>query len=251
MKLKPADFARQAGVSKQAISAKIKNKTLIVDPAGFMDTDNPVNSAYISDPRRKSRQNAVIPFPAANHAPAANLAASAESAATDTPPAPMPTTEEDMANAAGVPAVELLNYTLRDVVLKFNGIYGLEKHARILQNLTTAADREQRMAERSMRLIPKDFVTSRIFPFLNSLMKQIIEYPEAGADKLIAKALADGPAARETIVAMIRDDISRIITRSKDQIIKEIESLRGRHSIGGDRPEGTPGNKDSAGEQNF
>ena len=230
LKLRPADFARQAGVTKQAISAKIKNGTLVVDDAGFLDTDNPINSAYISEPRRIAKKQAIIPFPATAGVPAASPA----------PPASMPMTEAELAAAAGVPATELLDYTLRDVVMKFNGIYGLEKHAKTLQYLVVTADKEQRMAERSLRLIPRDFVMSSVFPFLNQLMIQLIEYPEIEADKIISKVLADGPSAREAVVIMLRDGISRIISKSKEQVVKELDSLRGRHASAVKNAEGTP-----------
>lgn len=236
MKLKPVDFARQAGVSKQAISAKIKNKTLIIDEAGFLDTDNPINSAYISNAGRRSRQNIVNPLPAAITSPPQGAIVQS---------APTPATPADMAAAAGVPATELLDYTLRDVVMRYNGIYNLEKHAKVLQNIMMAADKEQRMAERSMRLISKDFVTARIFPFLNMLMKQLIEYPESAADNIISKVLSDGPEAREAIITMIRDGISRIIAKSKEQVIKEIESLRPRHGLGGEESEDFTNSKEN------
>jgi len=233
MKFRPANFAKQAGVSKQAVHAKIKNKTLVVDDAGFLDADNPINSAYISDSRRKTRN--IVPFPV----PGAPAPIAANSAPLPGGVAPTPMTEADIAAAAGVTATELLNYTLRDVVIKFSGIYNLEKHARTLRDITMAADKEMRMQERSLRLIPKDFVTSRVFPFLNMLMKQLIEYPEAVADNVVSKVLADGPGAREAVILIIRDGLSRIIAKSKEQVIKELDSLRSRHGLGGDTEEPT------------
>jgi hypothetical protein len=111
-----------------------------------------------------------------------------------------------------------------------------------------AAEKEQRMQERSLHLISKDFVTARIFAFLNILMRQLIEYPESAADNLVAKALADGPDARGDIIVMMRDSLSRIIAGSKDQVIKELNGLRPRHSGGEDSleekdppPEGAAG----------
>ena len=38
-----------------------------------------------------------------------------------------------------VPAADLLNYTLREVVIRFGGIYALEKHAKTLRDLTLTA----------------------------------------------------------------------------------------------------------------
>ena len=229
MKLKPADFARQAGVTKQAISAKIKNKTLIIDAAGFMDTDNPVNSAYISAPGRKARKTALT----APMAPGENPMAQAQPgvAATGTGPAPplVPTTDAEIATAAMVPASDLLNYTLREVVIRFGGIYALEKHAKTLRDLTLTAEKEQRMDERSMRLIPKDFVMSGVMAYLNYLNRQLIEYPEMAADKIVPKIVSDGPNARDEVILIMRDGISRIIAGAKDQVIKELNGPQARH----------------------
>ncbi|MDR1576347.1 MAG: hypothetical protein LBS37_10120 [Treponema sp.] len=214
MKLKPADFAREAGVTRQAVSAKIKNSTLIIDAAGFMDTENPINAAYISDLGRKSRKAAAWPPPVA--------AAS--------PPSLIPQTEAEICAAAGVPAVELLSYTLREIVAKFNGLYNLEKHAKTLRDITMAAEKEQRMAERSLKLIEKDFVTSRLFQYVDVLMKQIIEYPEGVVDTLVAKVLSDGPDARGDLVIMLRGGLGRIIAGAKDQLIKELNGLKGKYA---------------------
>ena len=233
MKLRPAKFALQAGVSKQAISAKIKNGTLAVDAAGFLDTDNPINAAYISDPGRKPRKTSAASLPA----PAPSAISAPAPGGSGENSSPISLSDADIAAAAGVSATELLNFTLRDVVMKFSGIYNLEKHARTLRDITMAADKEQRMAERSLRLIPKDFVTSRLFPFLNMLTKQIIEYPESATDNVISKILSDGPEAREAITIMMRDGLSRIIAKSKEQVIKELDSLRGRHGLGLDTTE--------------
>jgi hypothetical protein len=214
MKLKPADFAREAGVTRQAVSAKIKNSTLIIDAAGFMDTENPVNAAYISDQGRKSRKVAAAP----------------PSVAAASPPPLIPQTEAEICAAAGVPAVELLSYTLREIVAKFNGLYNLEKHAKTLRDITMAAEKEQRMAERSLKLIEKDFVTSRLFQYVDVLMKQIIEYPEGAVDTLVAKVLSDGPDARGDLVIMLRDGLGRIIAGAKDQLIKELNGLKGKYA---------------------
>jgi hypothetical protein len=212
MKLKPADFAREAGVTRQAVSTKIKNSTLIIDAAGFMDTENPVNAAYISDRGLRSRKVAAPPPAAVPSMP------------------PIPHAEADICAAAGVPAVELLGYTLREIVAKFNGLYNLEKHAKTLRDITMAAEKEQRMAERSLKLIEKDFVTSRLFQYVDVLMKQIIEYPEGAADAVVAKVLSDGPAARGDLVIMIRDGLGRIIAGAKDQLIKELNGLKGKYA---------------------
>jgi hypothetical protein len=57
--VKPAEFARICGVAPSVISRKIKNGTLIRNAAGFLDTDNPVNSRYASRRRLKSNDKAL------------------------------------------------------------------------------------------------------------------------------------------------------------------------------------------------
>ena len=231
MKLRPSKFAVQAGVTRQAIGQKIKNGTLVVDAAGFLDTDNPINSAYISEQGHKPKKAVILPF-----------TASTRNAAIETPEnmaTPPPIAETELLAAAGVPASELLNYTLRDLVTKYSGgIYNLEKHARTLQNLTTAADKEQRMAERAMRLIPKDFVAARVFPFLDTLIKKIMEYVETEADNIITKVLSDGTEAKGTLIEMMQDGLSRIVAGTKGQVTKELQSLKGRHDLNADAPDG-------------
>jgi hypothetical protein len=222
MKLKPADFAREAGVTRQAVGAKIKSNTLIIDPAGFLDTENPVNSAYISARSRSGRRAAPGPAPASPANPATPG---------PVPPSPPPIHQgfDISAAAGGIPA-ELLSLTLREIVLKYNGLYNLEKHAKILRDLTMASEKDQRIQERSLKLIDKDFVTSRLFQYVDVLMKQLIEYPEAAVDSIVAKVLSDGPDARADIIISMRDALGRIIAGAKEQIIKELNGLKGKYN---------------------
>jgi hypothetical protein len=226
MKLKPSDFAREAGVSRQAISTKIKNKTLIVDAAGYMDTDNPVNSAYISAPERSRRKAALSSLPAVPGIAAATG-----------PPAPPAGAKTDTDIAAAGTAVEMLSMTIRELVMAHAGVQGIERYARILRDLTATAEKEQRTRERGLKLIEKDFVASRIFTFVDAVCKQIIEYPESAADSIISKVLSEGPEARPSIVSMMQDALGRIIAGTKTQLIKELDSLRGKYQKNGKQEE--------------
>jgi hypothetical protein len=228
MKLKPADFAREAGVSRQAISTKIKNRTLIIDAAGYMDTDNPINSAYISDPDRSRRKAALSSPPAAP-----GTTASPEAAATGPPISSAGARNDtDIAVAAGT-AVEMLSMTIRELVIAHAGVQGIERYARTLRDLTATAEKEQRTRERGLKLIEKDFVTSRIFTFVDAICKQIIEYPESAADSIIAKVLSEGPEARPSLVSMMQEALGRIIAGTKNQLIKELDSLKSKYQKNG------------------
>jgi hypothetical protein len=83
--------------------------------------------------------------------------------------------------------------TIRELVIAHSGVQGIERYTKILRDLTATAEKEQRTKERGLNLIEKDFVTSRLFAFVDVVCKQIIEYPESAADAIIAKLCPRGP----------------------------------------------------------
>jgi hypothetical protein len=220
LEIKPAQFAKMAGVTRQNISEKIKQKTLIVNAAGHIDTDHPVNAAYLSERCRKERDSAEVNQRKKQETRTQN------SVTTDS----VNWSDEDIAIAAGVPE-ELLNLTLRQVVMRYNGLVSLEKHAKILRDLMVAAEKELKMQERSLAFIKKDFVTSRIFQFINVLMKQLLEYPDSEADEIIAVAKSQDENARSHIIARMKEGLGKVIAGSKEHIISELESLKEKYSV--------------------
>ena len=60
MEVLPAEFARQAGVTRQSVCAKIKKGTLIQNSAGKLDTENPVNAGYLAAKRRQQEEAQAI-----------------------------------------------------------------------------------------------------------------------------------------------------------------------------------------------
>jgi hypothetical protein len=225
MEVKPAEFARMAGVSRPSISEKTKNKTLIVNAAGMLDTENPVNAAYIARHKQKRAEaeaadyikSADTPGPAPPEVSPAKLLQSSQ-----------PPDDFQLSQRAGLPR-ELLNLTLRELVLKYPGIDKIERYARILKEITASAEKDQRMQERSLALIPKDFVISRVFVFLETLAKQALEYPDSIADKIIALACSGGENIRTVIIETMRDGIGRILTGSKDQVVSELKTLKSKY----------------------
>jgi hypothetical protein len=192
-----------------------------------MDTDNPINSAYISDPDRSRRKAAAFPtVPAASPAQAAPLAATPGLSITTTTAGTR--SDTDIAATAGT-AVEMLSLTIRELVMAHAGVQGIERYTKILRDLTATAEREQRTREHGLKLIEKDFVTSKVFAFVDSVCKQIIEYPEAAADAIIAKIMSEGPEARPSVVSMMQEALGRIIAETKNQIVKELDSLKGKY----------------------
>lgn len=227
MEVKPAEFARMAGVSRQSVYSKIKNHTLVVNAAGLLDTDNSLNSRYMADQRRKAARLApaqLAPGPGMGAGPGEASAAVYPAAQ----PPPVITNDIEAAADAGIPQ-ELLELTLRDLVMRYNGIYNLERHAKILQSITAANEKDQRTRERGVKLIEKDFVQGTIFSFLKALAAQLLEYPEAAVDDLIAKVQSHGADAKPEIITAIREGLGKIINGAKGEIIQNLNMLRGKY----------------------
>jgi hypothetical protein len=225
MEVIPAEFARIAGVSRPSVSEKIKNKTLIVNAAGMLDTENPVNAAYISRHKQKRAQAEAADYINNSGGPAQTTEVSPVKLSNPAAPAD----EYTLSQLAGVPAQELLNMTLKEIVLKYPGLDKIERYTKILKDVTMSAEREQRMNERGLTLIPKDFVISKIFGFIETLVKQILEYPESAADRIIALANAEGESTRGLIIKTMTEGISRILAGAKDQIISDLNSLKSKY----------------------
>jgi hypothetical protein len=227
MEVIPAQFARMAGVSRASISDKIKNKTLIVNAAGMLDTENPVNAAYLSKHRRRQAET-----DAAEQIKASGKKSfPGETFSGSGPPHTAASRPDDftLMAVAGVPARELLNMTLREIVLKYPGIDKIERYAKILKDTTMSAEREQRIQERALTLIPKDFVISRLFAFIEGIVKQIIEFPEAVADRIIALASTETETTRIEVIETLTNGLTQIIGGAKENVIAELNSLKSKY----------------------
>jgi hypothetical protein len=241
MEVKPAEFARMGGVSRQSINGKIKNKTLAVNAAGLLDTENPLNAAYLSRHGRVGGFGPGLGFPKVALTQVAENPAPPGTGPQYTPSNGGNGVDELMSKAAGVPA-RLLDLTLRELVTNYGGnLQNLEKHAKILRDLTMASEKEQRIQERRLALIEKDFVVSRLFQFIDVLMKQLIEYPDSVSSSLTATVLSYGEAgtteARAALSAKMKSGIESIISNAKQQVITELNGLKSKYQGSEDRVE--------------
>jgi hypothetical protein len=254
MEVKPAEFARLSGVSRQSINGKIKNKTLILNSAGMLDTENPVNAAYMSKHGRAGgfgggfgngygyfsgggQQTGPpgIESPAGPEPGAAVLQTGAAGSKTGDGGDLL------MSKAAGVPA-QLLDLTLRELVTRYGGnLQNLEKHAKVLRDLTMASEKEQRIQERRLALIEKDFVVSRLFQFIDVLMKQLLEYHASAAVTITATVLSFGVVAsmdaERAVDLKLKNDLETIISGAKQQILAELNGLKSKYQGPEDRVE--------------
>lgn len=211
MEVTQSTFANMCGVSRAAVCTKIKNKTLIINSGGMLDTDNPVNRAYLDKWQDKQRNQASFESFGVEKGAAAKT----------------PDFSEINKNGA---AGEMLNMTLRELITKYGSMANVEKYVKILRDLVTADEKDQRIQERRLIQIPKDFVQSSVISLLETLMNKLLDLPERIADQAIAYVQADVSSARGKIINLMSDDISACISDSKAQIQQKIQNLQGKYS---------------------
>ena len=126
-------------------------------------------------------------------------------------------------------AGDMLRLPLGQLVRQFSTVDNIEKYSKILRDLSAADEREQKTQERRLVQIPKDFVTSRMFGFLEQLMQRLLDVPEAVADQVIAVTLAGGDGVRVSVQRILSDNISKCIAGAKERIVGELSALKGKY----------------------
>ena len=124
----------------------------------------------------------------------------------------------------------MLNSTLQELIMRYGDTKGIADYAKILRDLTAADEREQKTQERRMLQIPKDFVVSRLFSFVDQLMNKLLDVPESVSDQVIALALsADENTRRQDVINVLSDNLTRCIAGCKEHIILELNGLKGKY----------------------
>jgi len=95
--------------------------------------------------------------------------------------------------------------------------------------LAAADERDQKVRERRLQLIEKDFATSRLIQFIESLIKRILEYPESIVDEAIALVQSQGGSARLEVSRKLEEGLSKIIKNAKEEMIHELRGLRSKY----------------------
>ena len=228
MEVKAAEFARMAGVSRMAISGKIKNGTLILNSGGKLDTDNPLNRAYLEKHREKQKAALQAKELERTFNQAAEEIKKQPSATAF--PLPEQKNKQLEQNQTQNKAATMLNMTIGELIKHYGDIKGIGDYAKILRDLTAADEREQKTQERRMLQIPKDFVVARLFSFVDQLMNKLLDVPEAVSDQVIALALSsDEGTRRQEVINVLSDNLTRCIAGCKEHIISELNSLKGKY----------------------
>jgi hypothetical protein len=215
MEYKQADFCKIYGLLPSTVNMAIKRGAVIKNTAGLIDDENTTNKIFMAKHRIKANNEAL----ADDGKNAERVIKKTDFSAFD---------DYEIADHAGLPK-KLLGMTIRDLVIKFKGMDGLERYVKMLRDLAAADEKDQKTRERRLELVDKDFVISRVFQYLDVLMKQLLEWPEGGVDGIIAIVQSQGEAARREVVRIMEKGVSDIIKDSKNQVIKEFSGLRAKY----------------------
>lgn len=247
MEITASEFARWCGVSAMAISKKIASGQLIRNSAKKLDTDNPVNRAYLEKKQAKFKAQQEMSSieaaagsggvnPGNNYSVQENLSRgnanlNAVSQIRGGVQNFTPATEENLnKNYKSVNAAnEMLNMTLRQLIMRHGTLDNVEKYSKILRDLSVADEREQKMQERRLTQVPKDFVVQRVFGYIDQLMNQLLDVPESICDQVIAVSLTGGNDTRMNVIHIISDNITKSISDAKAHILGELNALRNKY----------------------
>ncbi len=123
----------------------------------------------------------------------------------------------------------VMNMTIAELLRTFGTMDNIEQFSKIQRDLSVADEREQRTQERRMIQIPKDFVVQRFFGYVDSLMNQLLDVPEAVCDQVIATSLAGGNDCRTSVMRILSDNLTKCISGAKTHIVGELNALRGKY----------------------
>ena len=126
-------------------------------------------------------------------------------------------------------AKDIMNCTMGELLRRFNSIDNIERFSKIIRDLSAAEEREQKLQERRLIQVPKDFVVQRVFGYMDQLMEQLLDVPEAVCDQVIAVSLANGQDKRESVMNILNDNLTRCISGAKSHIVNELTALRSKY----------------------
>ena len=253
VKVTASEFARMCGVSAMAVCKRIQAGVLVRENKR-LDTDNPKNRAYLESHQAKMKSQlemrqteAAILSGAADSGVSAGAdgggfvaqsGGGAERGNATFVGAPQGVKGRgDFSSSAGNVAMagagtahEMLSLPVGQLVRRFGSADAIEKYSKILRDLSTADEREQKTQERRLLQVPKDFVVQRMFGYVDSLMNQLLDVPESVSDQVIAVALAGGDDVRVKVMRILSDNLTRCIAGAKKHIVGELASLKNKYA---------------------
>jgi len=136
--------------------------------------------------------------------------------------------EVEFENITGLPA-RMMKLNLKNLVVRYGGPMMLKSWADILVKIMSANEKDQKIQERRLELIQKDFVISRLFMFLETLSSRIFDYTESIPMEIIALVKSGIDDIEIEIKKKMRKDFSILLRDTKENITRELENLKTKY----------------------
>lgn len=150
--------------------------------------------------------------------------------------------ESEFENLTGLPS-KLMNWPLKEIVLKYGGQMQLDTYSKILSRLMSTALQDQKIQERRLELIEKDFFISGIFSYINILSENLFDLAESQTEIILSFILSElkslGILKKDDKINLakskkeIRDmrlkSYTKIIKEAKRSINKSLKNLKNKH----------------------
>ncbi|MBP7735942.1 MAG: hypothetical protein KA369_08220 [Spirochaetes bacterium] len=231
MRVRASRLAEVAGCNRQNISKEIKKQNLVRGDDGLIDLDNHRNKQWllargltpvmftsmVKAKKPKKRKSIAAPGREGNTNP--------DDDSRDPGPASVP---DDFAALTGLPE-RLQNMTIRELVMKYGAPMNLKTYVEILAKIMEAQRKDVEIQARRLETIPKDFVTSHVFQYLEVLSSRLFDYPDSFIDAFIAEVQADPKKARIALPEKMRKELGKLIRESKQSIERNLKNLRSKH----------------------
>jgi hypothetical protein len=212
MEYKSVELCKVYGIPASTISMALSRGDLVKNSGGRIDDENPRNSAYLASRRLRSQKEALE----GDGKTAERLAQTVNLDSLN---------DLDLAERFKI-YPKIMRMTIREAVLKFGGVEGVEHFVKVLRDVASAEEKDQKLRERRLQLIEKDFVVAHVFSYLDFLNRQILESSASIVDEIIALVQSEGGAARQKILKIISGASGRCLVGAKEHINDNISALR-------------------------
>jgi hypothetical protein len=216
MEYKQAELARIYVMPESTISRALKRGDLVKNSGGRIDDENPRNSAYLSPRRLKANREAI------EKSEGNALAARAEVKNIEVK-------NMDLESRLAI-YQQMQRMTIREAIIAYGSAEAMRDFVGLLRDMAAADEKDQKVRERRLQLVEKDFVTSHIFQYLDTLNNQLLDWPDSFADSIVSFVQAAGAGARSEVIRVIKDGTTKIIRGAKEHIANEMRSLQVKHN---------------------
>lgn len=230
MKIKGTALARAAGVKLPFLNKELKKGNLVRDEQKFYDLEDFTNRDWLV--RRGGNPDDINQVEKIPVKPKIKPPVSVEIPEKNNDSLPtLPEIEIDSNSGnfdivSGIPE-KMLDMTIRELVLQYQGNTGLKSYVDILDKLMSARTKDLKIQEIRKDLVPKDFIL-HLKSFVDNFVELLFDYAETLPLTIIPLVQADPEKAKKEIPEKLISNFSKFADQTKRQMTREINKLNNK-----------------------